>query len=736
MKEAKGTIGHAWPPQPATGHDWREAAGLSLPVLLTVLAIWLPFGFAMTAVIEGWSVLGFFNIDHPFFLASIHSPMQAQALRPLTIFPQALAYFLDPDSFFYWHVLLIAALVVKGCASAHLVARVSRSVRWGALMGVLVLLYPADTMQLSFRSIHINWALALLLLGCSLLIEACRRRHRLSAYLLGASAGLALFLACCMYEASLPLVVAPLLLAYAAFGLKGAIAHLRANLAPLLLWLAGAAAYAGYVALTAPQIASYETALLGRQSAFSILLNSFPKLFSIGASRALLGGWFDAFRMVATEFRTYPYLLLATAVITFVTLGVAARLTRSDSLHHPESTGSSLSLASRTAVAGVIMSLAGYAPFLLSAAHLAISQRTFLFASPGAAMAWIGILMFLGKPAKWLAQAVATLLILAGLGAQLVQFHHYVRITQVQQTLLKSIVQNFDGQLHGKTLLVLDGSNQLGQTWMLGLGNLDMALSYLYGHAVAPVQICRMSNAEWQQPDSLSRKGSCEQTASEWILRPASPVTGPGYVAPPRKPDIHLPKDQVVTVTIKPDGSAVVDPALAQYRRELLVSDSVAARRYRNVLLAQPHLMDMFRDRPRYDHFHWDFGKWWSLEIVVRGTGWREPEWNPQGFFHQPGAWKVQDKGALYFDMSPGSGPHVLSGRFNAIVNDAVRRSMAIRLNGVTLPFQWLPGDAFQAEIPAGVLRANDNEIVFQSLSDSKYYGLSAGLVDFDIRPR
>jgi hypothetical protein len=211
MKEEGIEIGHAWQPQPAGGRSWLGAAGLSVPVLVTVLAIWLPFGFAMTAVIEGWGVLGLFNIDHPFFLASIHSPMQVQALRPLTIFPQALAYYLDPDSFFYWHVLLIAALVAKGCASAHLMARVSRSVRWGALMGVLVLLYPADTMQLSFRSIHINWALALLLVGCSLFVEACRRRRKFSAYLLGASSGLALFLACCMYEASLPLVVAPLL---------------------------------------------------------------------------------------------------------------------------------------------------------------------------------------------------------------------------------------------------------------------------------------------------------------------------------------------------------------------------------------------------------------------------------------------------------------------------------------------------------------------------------------------
>jgi hypothetical protein len=353
-------------------------------------------------------------------------------------------------------------------------------------------------------------------------------------------------------------------------------------------------------------------------------------------------------------------------------------------------------------------------------------------------MVWVALLMLLWRwrLAKWPTMAAASLLILVGLGAQLVQFHHYVRISQVQQTLLKSIMQNFNGQLGGKTLLILDGSNQLGQTWMLGEGNLDMALTYFYGHSIGPVQICRMPNDEWEHTDNLGRKGSCEQTASEWILRPASPVSGPGYVTPSSTPDIHLARDKVVAVTINPDGSAVENPALDSYRRGLMESGSTAARRYRNVLLAKHHAMHMFRDRPRYDQFHWNFGKWWSLEVVVRGTGWRAPEWNSHGFFHQSAAWKVQDKGALYFNMSPSPGPHVLSGKFRGFASEAIRRGMAIHLNGVTLPFQWEKGNGFQADIPAGVLRSKNNEIVFQSVSDPKYYGLSAMLAGFDIRAK
>ncbi|MEO8779686.1 MAG: hypothetical protein ABI389_13565 [Rhodanobacter sp.] len=724
------------PPTGRKQHVWGAPVALMLPVTLTVLAIWLPFGFSMTALIEGWGVLGTFADQHLFFLTSVGSPMQAQALRPLTIFPQALAYFLDPDSFFYWHVLLALALIVKGAASAHLMARISHSVRWGALMGVLVLVYPADTMQLSFRSIHINWALALLLVGSSLFVEACRRKHHLSKHLAALSAATFLFLACCMYEASLPLIVVPLLAIYAIYGVKGSISYLRINLAVLLFWLASAAIYVAYALVTAPKIASYETSILSGGNLLSILIASFPKLFSIGALRALLGGWVDAARMVGSEFNSYSYLALAAAVIVIAIVSV----TKISCLcWHPSEARpgtASWRWPLRTVLAGAVMTLLGYAPFLVSGAHLAISQRTFLFATPGAAMVWVGLLIMLWKLANWPAIACASLLIFGGLGAQLVQFHHYVRISQVQRTLLKSIMQNFDGRLGGKTLLILDGSNQLGQTWMFGEGNLRMALSYLYGHSIGPVEVCRMPNAEWEHADSLARKGSCEETASEWILRPASTVSGPGYIAPPRTANVHLAKSDLITVRINPDGSAVANPDLDSYRRNLMDAGSTAALRYRNVLLAKHETMDMFRDVPPVDQFDWNFGKWWSLEVVVRGTGWREPEWTSHGLFHESDAWKADDRAALYFDISLSRGAHVINGRFGIIVNEAVRQSMVVVLNGVTLPVEWGNDHAFQTKIPAGLLRLKNNEIAFQSISDQNYYGLSAQLIGFKIRAR
>ena len=105
----------------AKSHPLRAAANtmtrqtwlaLIAPSILVVLALWLPFGFELTGLIEEWGVLGDFTTHGIFFVADADSPLAAHSLRPLTILPHALAYFFDPDSFDYWHVLLMLALVV------------------------------------------------------------------------------------------------------------------------------------------------------------------------------------------------------------------------------------------------------------------------------------------------------------------------------------------------------------------------------------------------------------------------------------------------------------------------------------------------------------------------------------------------------------------------------------------------------------------------------------------------
>jgi hypothetical protein len=151
---------------------WPVWAALAVPVMITILVIWFPFGFTLTGLIEEWGILGTFIHNGLFFIATPDSPLAFLGLRPLTILPLSIAYLLDPNSFDSWHILLMLALFIKGSTSSHLIWKGTGSLKWASVMGVLVLVYPADTMQLSFRSLHINWALALLLLASSLFVIA------------------------------------------------------------------------------------------------------------------------------------------------------------------------------------------------------------------------------------------------------------------------------------------------------------------------------------------------------------------------------------------------------------------------------------------------------------------------------------------------------------------------------------------------------------------------------------
>ncbi|WP_457095015.1 hypothetical protein, partial [Microvirga sp. P5_D2] len=65
---------------------------------LAVIALWLPFGFFLGGLIEEWGILALFTKHGTQFLAN-SDHLAAHLARPLTIFPHALAYALDPNSF-------------------------------------------------------------------------------------------------------------------------------------------------------------------------------------------------------------------------------------------------------------------------------------------------------------------------------------------------------------------------------------------------------------------------------------------------------------------------------------------------------------------------------------------------------------------------------------------------------------------------------------------------------------
>src|SRR5580765_2192891 len=428
---------------------WLTFLGISA---VCIAAIWLPFGFAMTGLIEEWHELSMQTFQGPLFFVDIRQAT-LEALRPLGHFPFGLAFVLGPDSFVSWHVMLMLALALKGCAASELVYKAARSLPIAAIAGVLFVLYPADTMQYPFRALHINWSLALGLLASCVYLAAWDRREPRGLW---ATAAAALLLAATLtYEVALTCLAVPFLILVARDGLAGFARGLRERPGQVAIWCLVAVLYGAYAMWMSQATLTYEAKLLNGGGLFAGFTASFPKLISLALPRALFGGWFDAFGMAAEEYQSYIYLGVAASALG----GLLYLICRKR-----QETASSTAGMVRLACMGVAAAALGYAPYLLSPAHVEVSQRTYLFASFGAVVFWSAVLIGIRYVAKHLFGPAVAAFILLGLGAQLVQFNHYVRIAQEQKRVLRGIVENFDERSEGKTLIVIDASGRLGRT--------------------------------------------------------------------------------------------------------------------------------------------------------------------------------------------------------------------------------------------------------------------------------
>lgn len=714
-----------------------DAAALLLPSAVIVVALWMPFGFSMTGLIEEWDLLGLFALFGPFGFVSPDGPLAMHGLRPLMPLSFAVAHLLDRDSFVGWHLLMMLSLVVKGGAMTYLVRHATDSRSWGVIAGALFLVYPADTMQLSFRSIHINTAIALSLVACAMLVRSFGAKRPVCAVATSVAAALLFLVGVSIYEVALTLVALPFAVHFVRRGRDRGSKSRALQFVIAGPWLAVGCVYLGYAAWLARRISSYQGQVTGdSQGLFAMASTALPHLFSIGAARLLIGGWLDAARMVATEFASFIYLGCAAAMIALAIL-LTLQFDRRDGALPKTRTGGCWGMPARLMLAGFLLMLMGYAPFLTSAAHLAISQRTFLWATPGAAMACTGALIMLWRLARAPAAAAMLALLVFGLGAQLFQFHHYANLSERQRSALRALVEGFDPTAPATTVLVLDDSNQLGHTWMFPTDTLLLALTYLYGHRIAPLEICRTSEMEWQRVDGLKRQGRCVEDEAGWTLTPAPPVSGPDV--PPAAPGSprRLPREQVSVVRIGVDGESVVSSASQARRHRLQSGTSTIDRRYRAILEGRPLGLvgPMFRDEVALDHYRWEFGDWWSLELPPRGAGWREADWFGDGLAHRSGAWKTAPTADLNFDLAPAPGRYVARGRFDQFAGDGIRNSMRVRINGQSVLLQWTSPSDFTAEVPAGVLKQGANRLEFESGLNDQFYGLSAWLNWVELEP-
>ncbi|MBA2656661.1 MAG: hypothetical protein H0U70_06700 [Tatlockia sp.] len=697
-----------------------------IPISLLVFAIWLPFGFSLTGLIEEWGILGAFVNSGLLFFINSNSSFAAFLLRPLTIFPHALAYFLDPNSFFYWHLLSIFALIIKGGAITSLIWQATRSKSWSIIAGLLIVVYPADTMQLTLRVLHINCALSCLLLASTLFVSAFYSIKPIRAYTLALISAILLGASLAMYEASLALALLPFFIIYSKEGFKSGLIQASRAKSRIALWMLTIFLYLLYVAISAPKVNNYQQVLIADRNLLNIINSNLSKLLSPGMTHSLFGGWIDAVKMVYKEIDYWGYFyLFITISLVFSLIAYLCALIDKNFSSQIQKSG----ILIRLAAVGIVNLLLGYLPFLIGFSYIMTSQRTYLFASSGAVLFWISLLMLLAKWKKIYAFGLAIFLVTCGLGMQLFQFHHYLEISDKQRMFLKNIVDNFDGKLNKKTLIILDGSNQLTSTWMLLLPNLIGALTYFYEKPINNLEVCYMPGKEWRSAN-FTRSGSCIEQEKKWVFQaPLALPIGSKTFTPAADKEI-LKRDAIV-LHINSDGSIKSDPALTAHRSGLKQN-----KRYQEILVSNgwSNYFKSFWTATDKGTYRWSPSKWWSMDLPIRGGGWSDPEWEEHRFNFRSSSWKTQENATLLFDLSPQQSTYTFKGELNFLFNSAVRASIRIYINDHLIPYRWLSIKEFSAELPANILFSGVNRIRFHSIIEP-VNGLSFSLSSFELFP-
>ena len=697
----------------------RTWAFFIVPSLLLVGLLWLPFGFSIGALIEEWDVLAIFNSVGVFFWADGDTPLALHRLRPLTVAPQALGYWLDPNSLFYWHVVLIASLVAKGVAGTWIAWWLTRSRQAALMFGLLLIVYPADTMQLSFRALHINCSISMGLCAVACCIAALGEPLRARRILYATIGGVLAVIGTFMYEALLLFCVVPFLLVFVRAGFATTLRSLSFRLDVCAIWFLATLVSAGYITYVLSTAETYQTTVISNDPLGNGLLERLPALFSVGIARALVGGWLDAAAITYYEYRHYYYVLLVGLLLAITAVWLRRRAAA------PEPRQPLLHLG-RLAAAGIAIMVLGYLPFLLSPHHLIISQRTFLFAAPGAALVILMVLLLAQRAHHRLFVATGTTLVVLGFCVQMYQFKHYSDVSARQRALLASVVLAVPSVKENQSLLVLDETEQINNVWMLGLG-MPEALAYVYSEPFYRVLVCSSHGTVWQRFNHDLRRGTCARKPDgSWEFRPDAFSAG----AATALDFVDVRKQDLLTVSIGPDGTAASSRSTREHRQLLVTGDDALSSRFRGMLLPYRWPLDFRQFRSPGDHaeYRWDFGRWWSMEVPVTGAGWRPPEWAVLGWERRSFAWKQEQKASLIFQMSPRRGAYVMRGSVAYIAPGINRDSIKINVNGKPLEIQWHDDLTFNAEVPPSVLRRGRNMVEFDSPLDADYHELSIAL--------
>lgn len=657
---------------------------------LSVLLLWYQFGFSLGGMIEEYDLLRAIA-RHPNFWNSFPgNPMsESFAARPFQITPFYIAHAIDSQSFLGFHILLIAACFLKVIAGASIGYFLFRNRMYAAAMGMLFLMFPADTQQMSFRTINISVAIAFMVCGVALAIRGVVAATPKKRWASIAGSVFCSVIAVLIYEPMLFLYSLPPLLLFARYGFWSSTKVLLNRRKYIVAWLIGPLVNVAYLYYAiAFYKSAYQIGVTQGGTVASILRNS-HYLVESGAYRVFYESWVFSWQTLLYGTAHYRFLILA-AVAIVVTLALLARIPsapmRAERLY-------------RYIFVGLVASAVAYMPFMVSEAHMVITQRTFMAVALGASFIFVSVIARIFYRSAALGCTVLSGFIFLGLIGQLYQFDQYTRMyTGTVRPYMSLVADQTDATK--KVHLIFDSSGLGGHMGGMFYSKVQNGPAVRRGDSSSVYILC--------MDEKLSQFkvfSNCKLSEGEWT------ITGYGNVSQ------QISASDVQVIKVSDDfndtyrSSSVTWHDLGSFSQEKSIFFPLHRAPESYVCVADSD---------------------WGYSRFCRGSGWADGMLNHGYFTHDNFFIAMSPDASFLFSLTAAHTDYVLQIETLAGINPDILSGLKLLVNGHPVEFQVEADRFIKARVTQDYVLSGRNQILLRhALAPGKEIGLYVKRVDF-----
>jgi len=611
---------------------------------------------------------------------------EAFAARPLQAAPFALAHVVSPNSFFGFHVLLMAAFAVRVIGGAYIGFFLFRSRTYAAATGLLFLLFPADTQQLAFRTINVSCSVALMCAGIAVALHAVTVKRSSDRWKFVILSIILSVIAVLIYEPVFALYPVVPLLIWARYGIRASLLLFQHRRRFIIGWFIAPVVNIAYLYYAMVIFGSTYQSTASNGSIVRSIIGNWRYLFDSLAYRIFYDAWVSSLWIVGTQIVHFKFIVVSGAALTALLL----------MLSRNEKTTQRRRLYLRVLVSGLIAAVAGYAPYMVDVSHMLITQRTFINVAPGATIVLMAAIAYLARRRLVIGAAVASAFIFVSMVAQLYQFDQYTRdYTGATLPFMSFVADKVD---HKKPVhLVIDSSGFGGHLTGMYMTKVSSGMPVRTGDATDTYLLCMDRPASPSLPFY-----NCTLSDGVWTASLNGAVAA------------RYPESSVQTIA--------VDKSLLSSYRSLSSTWRDEGSFSANKSMFKAEGTEMYSCVA---------DSMWGYSGFCRGEGWSDGIVNHDSFQLKNFFGAIAPTASLIFDLRPIQKNYSLKIVVYGGLDGVIIPAMKISVNRVPVSYKATGPLELSAEIPASILINGQNEIQFDNvLPSDRQIGLLVSRID------